>query len=535
MPQVPTYGGQQVATEALRPAYQSTPDVSSGTRALGETAFKLAENYQRRDDEATANKIDTDISAGWLKWDAENRRKFQGQNVGDYEAAATEWWSKAAETYGKDLSPGVRQQIGMALQRKRAAALGAVSGYIGAEKERWADDQAEAAAHTTIDMAVDTGDTAGAADRVRQIVAEKAARKGWSTEQVQADQQRLLGTLHLSYVTQLAEKDAAQAQAYYQANKGEIPASVQAKVEQVLKGEGDNQFADQFAAQHAALPLAEQLTKAGEIKDPERRKKVLAAVHSNHTLVKAAQAEREGAAADEAWQLVGQGKRVPEAVLVRMDGRARVQLQEHLADRARAAAGRETAVKTDWVEYINLREKLANGEDVDLRPYAGTKIAGPQMEQLLDIKSKGKTDKDVASSAQQISSYSKELKLPKDKQGMFESAAQTEFDAWKTAHGGKLPNFTERKKILDELLLERENEWYQFGTKRAFEMPADERAAAKLKEKPATVSGRSGSAVVDLKNSPLQSAGKYIPGKVYRDANGNRAVYQADGSWKPTQ
>lgn len=539
MPQIPHYNGTQIAGDQLRPVYQNAPDVSSGTRALGNAVAGVGEALDtvvRRDEEATANKIDTDITAGWLKWDAENRRKYQGQNAGDYEAAATDWWNKAAEAHGKDLSPRVRQQIGMTLQRKRASALGTVSGYIGTEKERWADDQAEAAAHTTIDMGVDTGDTAGAADRVRQIVAEKAARKGWSTEQVQADQQRLLGTLHLSYVTQLAEKDATKAQEYYTANKGEIPASVQAKVEQVLKGEGDNQFADQFASQNAALPLADQLAKAAEIKDPERRKKVLGVVRENNALLKAAQVERESGAADEAWQLVGQGKRVPESVLVRMDGRARVQLQEHLADRARAANNREASTKTDWVTYIELREKLANGEDVDLRPFAGTKIAGPQMEQLLDIKGKGKADKDVASSAQQIGSYSKELKLPKDKQGMFESAAQTEFDTWKTAHGGKLPNFTERKKILDELLLERENEWYQFGTKRAFEMPAGERGATKLKDKPATVSARPASAVADLKNNPpVQSAGKYIPGKVYRDANGNRAVYQADGSWKPTQ
>lgn len=484
MPQIPVYGGQQIATAPLRPAFQSTPDVSSGTRALAaglNDVADAADRIQKRDDEARANQIDAEVGAGWLQWDAENRRKYQGQNAGDYQAAAADWWKKTAETYGKDLSPGARQMVSPALMRKQAAALGAVSTYIGAEKERWADDQSEAAAHTTIDLGVDTDDTTGAAARVRQLVAEKGARKGWSTEQVQADQQRLLGTLHLAYITRTADSDPTKAQAYYDANKGEIPAAVQAKVETMLKGETDNQFAQQFAAKHAGLPLADQLAKAGDIADPERRKKTLATVRENYALVKAAQQERESAAADEAWQLVGQGKRVPESVLIRMDGRARVQLQEHLADRARAAANRDAVVKTDWNTYIDLREKLAAGEKVDLRPYAGTKIGPAQMEQLLDIQTKVVKDKEVATSQQQLSAYAAQLKLPKDTLGMFQSAAQAEFDAFKASHSGRLPSFKERQEILDRLVMERDNEWWQFSTKRAFEMSADERAEAKLK------------------------------------------------------
>ena len=488
MPRVPTYDGPQVQSNALQPVYQRTPDVSSGLRAVAgglSQVAQVAEGIQRREEEAQANRIDTEISAGWLQWDAENRRKYQGQNAAGYEAAAAEWWQKASEAHGKDLTPGARARIGQALARKRASALSAVSSYVGAETERWADDQAEAAAQTTITMGVSTGDPAGAAERVRALAAEKGARKGWTTEQVQAEQARLLGTLHLSYVTQVAEQDAARAQTYYEDAKkrGEIPPAVQAKVEAVLKGEADNQFAEQFAAQHATLPRGEQVAKAGEIADPERRKKALAMIRDNATLMKAAQAEREAAASDEAWQLVGQGKRVPESVLVRMNGRSRVELQEHLVDRARITADRAAGKppKTNWATYIDLRERLANGEDVDLRPYAETKIAGPQLEQLLDIKTKGKTDKDVATAVQQLSTYSAQLKLTKEKRGQFEAAAQAEFDAWKQAHGGKLPTFEERRKILDALVMERDNEWWQFGTKRAYEMTPGERAETALK------------------------------------------------------
>lgn len=464
MPQIPLYDGPQVQTRALRPVFQRAPDVSSGTQALARAVGQLgdiADQRVRRDAEVEANRIDADITGGWLAWDSAARRdpKYRGEGVAQYEADAAKWWEDAKKTYGTDANGLVREQIGVALARKRNQAMGSVMGYATQERERFADDQSEAAAKSSIEFAIDTGDTAGAAARVRQIAAEKGARKGWTTEMVQADQQRLLGTLHLSYIETVAERDATAARAYYEANKGEIPGQVQARVEKVLKGEADNQFALQFAARNATLPLSEQLAKAGEIADPERREKALTQIRNNQAMVKAAQQEREQAAADQAWQLVGQNRTVPESVLVKMDGRSRVQLQDYVKQRAQQAATGE-AVKTDWATYIDLRERLAAGERINLTPYT-TRLAGPQIEQLLDLQGKGGSPAKVDSmmtDQQRIDQALVGLGIDKKKDpetaGLFQSEVDRRVRAASQEKGKDL-TATEKQSIVDRVALDK--------------------------------------------------------------------------------
>lgn len=460
MPQVPTYDGPQVRTQALQPVFQRAPDVSSGAQAIArglgqvaEVADNQAQRQMRQQVETESNKLDTEITAGWLEWNTAALRNpaYRGEGVAQYEADAAKWWDDAKQKYTSVASPMVREQLGLSLGRKRTQAVGSVAGYATQERERFADDQAEAAAQKTIEFGIDTGDTAGAAARVRQIAAEKGARKGWSTEMVMAEQQKYLGNLHLSHITRLAESNPVKAREYYEANKGEIPGTAQPRVEQVLKAETDNQFASQFAAGVAAKPLAEQLSEAAKIDSPERREKALTQIRNTHALVKAAQAEREQVVKDQAWQLVGQGKKVPEALLAQMDGRGRVELQDYLRTRAKQAS-EGTTVKTDWATYIDAREKLAAGEKVNLVALT-TKIAPAQMEQLLDIQTKAKNPSkapEVASSEQQLGAFTTSLDLKGENVGKFKAAAYDMFNEH-LKRTGKEPTFEERDKIMRDL------------------------------------------------------------------------------------
>ena len=529
MARVPVYGGPQVERTALQPVMQGQLDVSSGLRAAGQALGQVAvdiDRGQRRDAEAEANRIDSEITAGWLEWDATNRRKYQGQNVEQYQEEAGKWWDKARETYGKNLNPLAQQAVGPALARKRNQAMGSVLGHVSAEKERFADDSAEAAAQTTIDFSVDTGDTAGGAARVRAIAAEKGARKGWTTEQTQAEQQRLLGTLHLAYISKTAEGNPEKAQAYYTANKGEIPAAAQARVEQVLKGEADNQFATQFAARQAAKPLGEQLAAAADIKDPERREKTLLQIRNNHAQVKAAQAEREAAASDDAWQMVGKGQRVPEKTLMQMNGRERVQLQDYLRDRAKVAAS-GAAVKTDPVFLAKIYD-MARDDPEQFKKLrmegVALKVAGSDMEQVAKLQrdmNKPDAEKDAISLSAQIGTYTKALKTPKAKAEL-ETAAHSEIMRFQEEKK-RLPNSTERKALLDALVMDvivEDNVLWFDSTMPAYKVPADKRGS-----------------VTGPANTPAnaQRADKFTAGQVYKDANGNRAKYLGNNKWEPVQ
>lgn len=385
MPVVPTYE-PRVREQALEGGFQRAPDAGRGLMQAGEAMMRVADVADRidlRDAQAKAFDAEAKITSEWLQWDGQARQKYRGQNVDGYATAAEEWWKKAAETYGKELDPRARALVSKSLAEKRLQAINSVGTFVNAEKERHADETYAADVATTIQFGVTSGEVASTARQIREKAALLGARKGWTTEQVQAEVLKNLSAMHLAYVTKLAGEDPDAAQAYYDANKAEVNFAHQARVEEIIKGEADNKFATQFAASVANKPLGDQLAEAAKITDPARREKTLIQIRNNYALVKQAEQERENAAADQAWQLFAQGKRIPEAILAQMSGRERVQLQESMRARAeRLAAGR--SVKTDMATYIDLRERLAAGERVDLRAYM-EKISPSDMEKLIDI------------------------------------------------------------------------------------------------------------------------------------------------------
>lgn len=462
MPQVPIYQ-PQVREQALQGGMQRAPDVGSDLMRAGQglaTVGTALNDMDLRDAKAKADQLDATVTTEWMKWDAENRNKFRGENVNAYEAAAAEWWKKAGETYGKDIDARTRSLASPTLIRKQGTALAGVAQFVGAEKERHADDAANASITSTIQFGVTTGDVAGAAQQVRGQVAATGARKGWTTEQVQAEQLKNLSALHLAQITKLASRDADKAQEYYQANKAEVMASNQPRVEEVLKGEGDNQFATKFAAENAGKPLAEQLKTAGEITDPERRAKTMQQVKLNHAAVKEAKAEEERTASDQAWQLVGQGKRVPEAILSQMDGKGRVQLQEHLQARAERLSKQGTAsVKTDPAALAKVYDMMRDDPDGfrKLRMESLTNaFSTSDIEQVARIQRdmlKPDTEKDVATANQVSALYTKGWK--QEKAGAFGKAFLDETYRFKQEKG-RPANYEELRKIGDRLIIDGE-------------------------------------------------------------------------------
>ena len=493
MPQVPTYGGPQLKTQALQPNFQNNIDVSSGTKALGQGLMQAGEAFDRiavREAETAANKADTDIASGWLQWDAENRKKYQGENIDGYAPAAQEWWGKAAQTYGEKLDPRAKALVAQSLARRQGVSMANVTQHTETVKESHADEVAAANINTTIQFGVTTGDVAGASAQVRKLAAGVGARKGWTTEQTQAEIGKNLSALHLAQISKLAEQDPQKAQAYYDANKEEVGFAQQPRVEEILRKEVDNQFAVSFAAQQANKPLSEQLAAAGEIKDPGKREKSLAEIKNNHAMVEQARREREQAVSDQAWQLVGQGKRVPEAVLAGMDGRERVQLQEHLRARAeRIASG--ASQKTDMATYIDVRERLAAGEKVNLKALT-EKIAPAQMEQLLDIQGAvakpGSAKQDsMLTDEGRINSALSGMGIDKKKDpttaGMFTTEVDRRVRAASAAKGDKALSADEKQKIVDDVALDKVfvDEWGSDPQKALFQLTPAEMGKAYVK------------------------------------------------------
>lgn len=457
MPVVPIYNGPQVQRQSLQPVYQEKVDVSSGTKALAagfDAVAEAADQIDLRDSQAKAYAAENNITAEWLKWDQQARQQYRGEKVDGYMPAAEAWWKSAAETYGKDLTPRAKALASRSLMAKQNSAISSVAHFSLAEKERHTDEVANANIASTIQFGITTGDVAGAAEQVRDLTAQIGGRKGWTTKQLADAQTRALGQLHSAQIGKLASTDPAAAQTYYDEAKArnEIPFAAQAKIEEVLKAEGDNQFATTFAAKNATLPLDEQLKAAGAIEDPKRREKALMQIKNNHAMVKEAQRAQEEKFADQAWQLVGQGARVPEAVLAQMDGKERVQLQEHL--RAKAERG-AAPVKTDMPTYIDLRERLAKGEAIRLEAYT-TKIAPGHMERLLDIKDamgKGgaKQDSVLTDEARLKRGAPKGMDPKSDEYGTYVDEVDRRVRAESAAKGGKDLTADEKQRIVESV------------------------------------------------------------------------------------
>lgn len=490
MPRVPISDGPQLQVAPTGGGYLPTPDVSSGTRALAQGLGAVADVVDRkvsRDAETAAFNANAAITAEWLQFDADARTKYRGTNVDQYEPAAAKFWQDAAERHAKNLDPMAQQLASKALVQKRTEALASGLRFVETEKERNFDSAAQASKATEIQLGVTTGDVGAARERVRGINAAQAARKGWTPEMLAAENTRDLSTLHFAHIAKLAEADAGAAKAYYEANRAEVDATRQASIEKVLKAETDNQFAEQFAAKVATLPVEQQLAQAGEVKDPQQREKTLLRVKQNIGLMKEAQIEREKRYSDQAWQLVGQSKKVPEALLAQMDGQERVRLQEFLRQRAEHAADRakvNTAVKTDPAEHARLWEMMTRDPEAfkkeRLQAY-GMKLSQQDLEQLYTQQRallNPKSEKEVLTFQNRMTARLEQLGIAsgqsdEKKRGAFRAAAQAEIDKY-VATTGKQPDAKTETEILDRLMIESDS-W--FGPSRYFEATPDQRSS----------------------------------------------------------
>lgn len=351
-----------------------TPDVSSTARAvsagLGQVVGAL-DQIVERDATAEADTADAQITSEWLKWDAENRPKYRGANVGEYQAQAADWWKKSAETYGASLSPLAKQKIGTALTRKQNSALTDVTHYITGEKERHADASALASLNNTIELGVTTGDTGAAALRVREMAQEIGGRKGWDAAQREDFVRGKLDDMHAARIVNLARTDAEKAAQYAKdaEARGELSGVRRASLKDTLEKAASEQRGEQKARSWAKMPFEDQLVEASKITDVVERKAAEHVIIAQQTLVTKATKERADKMEGQLLFNYTQTRRRPSQAdlqeLAKIDPKAAA----HVADsidkdiRARLKEAEGKAVKTDIKAYFALREAIrdANG------------------------------------------------------------------------------------------------------------------------------------------------------------------------------
>jgi hypothetical protein len=496
---VPVSRGPTVERQALRPVYQGGIDASSGLQQVArglDQAANVMDASMRRDAEIEVNRIDNEITSGWLQWDADNRRQYQGQNIGEYEAKAKEWWDKARETYGATTSPLVQQALGQQLARKRNQAMGSVLGHVNTTKERFADEQYGAAVSNETELAADIGTpeaSAASRARVAKLVAEYGQRKGFDTDQVIEEQQRQLGGLHLVIATSLAEGNGkapanpAAARAYYEQNKHEIPKQAQRGLEAAITSEEDNRFAASFALKHADNPLGEALAALSDVSDPQKQQKARLAVMNQHAAVRAAAEQRQNAAREEVYQLYEQGKPVPERLLGTMGGPERSQFTAMSMARAKQAAAGKTDVKTDLATYFEAVDAISTGKPFNLLAYQH-KISTSDLRSLKAAQLKAnapgaeKEQKRMFTEEQIIASYRPEDMKSTSEEWLTMRRRLNDALIQSRDLKGKEMTDVEVRNLIDDMMVEGviEKSWWFDSKKRRADMTPEELAKAKL-------------------------------------------------------
>jgi len=496
MPTVPVYDAPQVQRQGLRGGEnQSRADVDAlgGTQArnlaaAGQGLAQLSDTMQRvqdRRDLDEAFRVETAVLSEYQTFEQDLRKTRRGVNAKDVTADVDGWWAKSEEKFGQDMSPRVKQLVSKSLSRARAQSLDAMGRFQFAEEDRAQAESFNAVQGQEIQRAITAGDPAAletAKGKLQAAVNVFGVTRGWTSEQMTAEQQKWTNTLHTQALSSMVDANPEAAKKYYEAHRDEIDSQNHARIEKIIDKGVTEQKATTNVASMASLPFEQQMEKASKIADPQERKLTIAGIKDLVAEKEIASREREKAASDQVWQMVASGVpmgKLPKATLERMDGKERVQVNQYYeAERKRRLTESEgRSVKTDYKVYDDLMN-MPKDQFLGVRISAlQDKLSRGDMEKLIDRQAKLRDPKEsgeVASTEQQMGTYVTTLRLKDEKKGAFQSAAYNEFNEFKKANKRE-PNFDERQKILDRLSMQNDGGWFG-STKSYFEVPEKERA-----------------------------------------------------------
>ena len=265
MPQVPVYNGPQVRTEALRPVFGSTPDVSSGIRAIGQGLDQVGDAIDlkvRRDAETEAWQAQAKIAEEFDKWDTAERQKSQGSNAKDYRAKVDAWWSETQKTYASTLSPLAQRAISKSLAAVRNSTLKSASDYETQQVELGARSAFMGSTNKLIGQAIRDGADAGP-----PVISEagEAVRKFYKERGLDGDAEALKITTgaHITIINQLMQRNPVRAEQYFNTHKGQIDPLRHDEV-----GARINQVSAITDGESKATELWDKMVKPGDYKNP---------------------------------------------------------------------------------------------------------------------------------------------------------------------------------------------------------------------------------------------------------------------------
>lgn len=365
MPRVPMYDGPQVRDAPLQPVFQNTPDTSSGltaiARGLGQVS-EAADRIAQRQAVDDAFKLETALKGDWLETDTQLRKKYRGDNTAGYLDEVKKFWRDAPTKYGANSNALVKNLVGKSLSVYQNQAIGSASNYINGEQEKaldgnYAANQTLSTQAAVRDVSPTNAEAVAAATlpTLNKSVAAYGAMKGWSTEQVQAEQLRWASNYYVEATANLMNTSPSAAGNYLKAHRGDIDGKAYAALTERLKTVNDAQAA--FGAADKVIESAGGFADGKPVEldkmeaaarglfpnEPEKAKAAISEIRSRAQAFNAAENERAAANVSSVMGAFSDGaslaaiRRMPQ--FAALPGAKRAEIENSITNIQKARAG----------------------------------------------------------------------------------------------------------------------------------------------------------------------------------------------------
>lgn len=392
MPRVPTYDTPQQQTRPL-PAFQQrsaaspalfsagaeqTTEIGRSLMAAGTVASDIAVKMQERENADMIFRAETALKDDWLKFE-QSVRERRGQNAWGATADAEKWFEEQGKQHSQILTNDVQRGLfGQSLARLRTASMANIARYEGEQRKVSLEEAATASIAGSINQAAASVDESGSIDPtlaagtksdVSKRIQVLAEINGWAPERKQFEEGRYLTTLHKQVLQAMLAKDPAKAEEYYKANKEEIDGADRDGIEKAIEATGEAKKGQDAVDRiiTSGMTEADALEYVRKNFEGKLEDDVNVRVRAFFAQQEQARERAQRAANEAGWAHFDKtGKMPPPNVVAGMDPRTRIEMRRVI--RAQAE-GHE--VKTDMATWLDVNNRIAAGEQVNLLDYRG--------------------------------------------------------------------------------------------------------------------------------------------------------------------
>ena len=229
MPTIPVYDGPQIRQAPLQGGFQEVArsDVAFGgaqARQLGEVAQAgqraaiWMQRVQEREDADVAFRAETNLRADYLKFESEAKKTRQGRYAEGLATDNDKWWAEAEKRYTENLTENQRALLAKSASRLKLQSQAQIMQFQDVQLERSHDESWQASKGVIISDTASNPTPTNITNGIAQIKEKNAyqgARKGWDADQLKVQNIKDMTILHSSVIQQLADKDPAAAQKYF--------------------------------------------------------------------------------------------------------------------------------------------------------------------------------------------------------------------------------------------------------------------------------------------------------------------------------